>query len=132
MSIITNNIKWIMLVSGALTCSMFFAVIDPQATLMQTFGTSMDGPLVNIVVRSWGMLITLIGAMLILSAFKPHYRTLAITIASISKITFIALVIIYGSQYLTKAGIAIAFDSLVVIVFILYLFTHFKRTPHHE
>jgi hypothetical protein len=110
---------------------MFFAVIAPQAALMQTFGASIDDPLVDIVVRSWGMLITLIGAMLIIGAFKPRYRLLVIAVASLSKITFISLVITYGSQYLDKAGLAIGFDSLVVIAFLLYLLhlkTHLKNT----
>lgn len=110
-----------MLVSGALTCSMIYAAIDPEAALMMTFGASISGPIAEIVVRNWGALITLIGAMLIYGAFEPLHRSLVLVVASISKIVFIGIVLTIGSQYLGKAGVAIAFDSVVVIIFFVYL-----------
>ena len=65
MNFIAAYIKWIMLVSGALTCTMVYAAIAPQAALRATFGETLQGPLAEIVVRNWGALITLMGAMLI-------------------------------------------------------------------
>jgi hypothetical protein len=121
MKLITTHIKWIMLVSGALTCTMFYAAIAPQAALMSTFGASISGPLAEIVVRNWGVLITLVGAMLIYGAFRPIHRTLIIAVATISKMVFIGLVLTIGSQYLGKAGVAIAFDAVVVVLLIVYL-----------
>ena len=100
MKLFTKHIKWIMLVSGALTCTMFYAAIAPQAALLSTFGASISGPLAEIVVRNWGALITLVGAMLIYGAFRPIHRTLIIAVATISKMIFIGLVLAIGSQYL--------------------------------
>ena len=48
-----THIKWIMLVSGALTCTMAYAFIAPQAALMSTFGAALEGPVANVVVRNW-------------------------------------------------------------------------------
>ena len=121
LKIITENIKWIMLVSGVLTCTMIYAAIDPEAALMNTFGASISGPIAEIVVRNWGMLITLVGAMLIYGAIEPLHRSFVLVVASISKIVFIGLVLIIGNQYLDKAGIAIAFDSVIVVIFFIYL-----------
>jgi hypothetical protein len=50
------------------------------------------GPLAEIVVRSWGALIALVGAMLMYGAFQPMARPLILAVASLSKLTFIALV----------------------------------------
>jgi hypothetical protein len=50
---IATSIKWIMIVSGALTCTMFYAAIAPQAALQGTFGETLDGAAANIVVRNW-------------------------------------------------------------------------------
>lgn len=58
MSIFSRSIKWAMLVSGALTCTMIYAVIAHEAALLHTFGASIGGPLAEIVVRNWGALIT--------------------------------------------------------------------------
>ena len=92
MNFVAANIKWIMLLSGALTCTMVYAAIAPQAALRATFGETLEGPLADIVVRNWGALIALVGAMLIYGAFNPAVRSLALTVAGASKLVFIALV----------------------------------------
>jgi hypothetical protein len=120
--IIVANIKWIMLASGVLTCTMIYAAIAPQAALRGTFGETLDGPLAEIVVRNWGVLITLVGAMLIYGAHRPAVRQLVLTIAGISKAIFILLVLAQGGRYLgQQAGIAIAIDAVWVVLFVLYL-----------
>jgi hypothetical protein len=121
MNWIADKIKWIMLVSGLLTCTLFYAVIAPQAALKSTFGDSLEGQLAEIIVRNWGALITLVGIMQIYGAFNPPIRRFVLVIASISKLTFISLVLIYGRQYLGQTGIAIAIDSVMVILFIIYM-----------
>ena len=110
-----------MLVSGALTCTMFYAAIAPQAALRSNFGEELEGSVAQIVVRNWGALIALVGAMLIYGAYHPASRPLALTVASVSKLTFIGLVLVYGQQYLGhQAGIAIAVDFVWVVLFVGY------------
>jgi hypothetical protein len=122
MSWIVANIRWIMLASGALTCTMFYAAVAPQKALRGTFGETLQGPLAEIVVRNWGALIGLVGAMLIYGAFDPPGRPLILTVAALSKLTFIALVLVYGRQYLGhQAGVAVVVDSVVVLLFVVYL-----------
>jgi hypothetical protein len=123
MSWIVANIRPIMILSGVLTLTMVYAVIAPEAALRSTFGESVTGPVANIVVRNWGALIALIGAMLIYAAGKPALRPLALTIAGASKAVFIALVLSHGGRFLPyQAGIAVVVDLLWVVVFAAYLF----------
>jgi uncharacterized protein YacL len=122
MNWIFANIKWIMLVSGILTCTMIFPALAPQAALLATFGATLpEHPLTEIVVRNWGALITLVGAMLIYGAYNPINRSFILLVAGVSKVIFISLVLIFGSQYLGKAGIAVGFDSVVVLLYFAYL-----------
>lgn len=121
MNVIIKNIKWIMLIAGLLTCSMIFAVFAPQAALISMFGESLTEPLAQVIVRSWGFLIFLVGALLIYGAFKPVYRNLALVIASISKIAFISLIVVFGTQYIDKALLTIVLDSVLTIIFLTYL-----------
>lgn len=122
MNSIVANMKWIMIVSGVLTCTMIYAAISPQAALQSTFGESLEGPLAEIVVRNWGVLITLIGAMLIYGAFRPASRTLILIVAGVSKLAFIGLVLGYGSEYLgQQAGFAILLDVGAIALFAAYL-----------
>jgi hypothetical protein len=113
--------KWIMLLAGVLTCTMLYAAVAPQAALRATFGETLEGPLAEIVVRNWGALITLVGAMLIYGAFNPASRPLVLTVAGISKLVFIGLVLAQGAKYLATAGVALAIDLALVTLFALYL-----------
>ena len=122
MNWIVVRMKWIMLVCGVLTCTMIYPAIAPQAALHSTFGASLDGPLAEIVVRNWGVLVALVGAMLVYGAFNPSVRPLVLTVAGLSKLSFILLVLVYGKQYLGHpVRISIAVDLVMVIAFVLYL-----------
>ena len=124
---VNAQMKWVMLVSGVLTCSMIYAAVAPQAALRSTFGETLEGPLAEIVVRNWGALIALIGAMLIYGAFNPRSRPLVLIVAGLSKLIFIALVLTHGPRYLgQQAGVAIAVDSVMVLLFVWHLIT-FRR-----
>jgi len=122
MNWIVAQMKWIMVVSGALTFSMIYAAIAPQAALQSTFGASLEGPLAEIIVRNWGVLIALVGAMLLYGAYQPTSRPLILTLASAGKLTFITLVLLYGTQYLGRqAGMVILIDLVMVSLYLGYL-----------
>lgn len=121
MNLIFSNIKWIMLVSGIITCSMILSALHPTLGLTLTFGETIDGNLANIVVRNWGALIALVGGMLIYGAYNQTNRNLVLVVASISKSTFVLLNLAYGQAYLAKSGAALVFDSILVIIFVAYL-----------
>ena len=121
MNIIITKIKWIMIIAGLLTCSMIFAVFAPQAALISMFGEAISDPLGEVVVRSWGFLIFLMGVLLIYGAFKPVYRNLSLVIVGISTIAFISLILIFGEQYIEKSAVTIIFDSILIALFAFYL-----------
>jgi len=119
---IVVNIRWIMVLSGVLTMTMVYAALAPEAALRSTFGESVSGPVADIVVRNWGALIALVGAMLIYGARKPAVRPMALTVAGASKAMFVALVLSHGGRFLGyQAGSAVLIDVLWIIVFATYL-----------
>ena len=120
-NLITHNIKWLMLIPGIVTCSMIYNTIDPQAGLMQTFGAGMEHPLAEVVVRSWRFLIALVGALMMYGAYQPQSRNLILVIAVVSKLAFILLNLIYGQAYIGTSIVAIAFDSVLVVLYSIYL-----------
>lgn len=129
MAWIVRNIHLIMFVSGALTLTMVYAAVAPEAALRSTFGESLDGPVADVVVRNWGALIGLMGAMLIYGARRPPVRPLALTVAGTSKAIFAVLVLSQGGRFLGyQAGIAIVVDLVWVAVFAVYL-VGVRRTP---
>ncbi len=122
MNWLVGNMKWVMIVSGILTCTMIYAAFMPQAALNSMFGTSLEGPLAEIVVRNWGALITLVGGFLIYGAFHAAQRPLILTFAGISKLVFIVLVLTYGQGFLnSQAGVVILIDLVMLVLYCLYL-----------
>ena len=114
--------QWILLVCGLLTASMIYVAIAPQAALLSIFGESLEGPVADVVVRTWGALIALGGAMLIYVAFRPPSRPLVVTVVGMSKLAFIALVLAHGDRFLAhQAGVAVVADSVMVAFFAAYL-----------
>ena len=114
--------KWIMLVSGLLTCTMFLGLFSPDTSLHSNFGETLEGPLANVIVRNWSALIGLMGFMLIYGAFNASVRKFSLVIAGISKIIFILLVLTAEESFLAfGVGTAVIADSIMVVLYIAYL-----------
>jgi hypothetical protein len=120
--VLVAHMKWVMLVSGLLTCSMIYAVIAPEAAQRRMFGEALDGPLADVIVRNWAALIVIGGVMLIHGAFDPPSRRPILTITALGKAAFIGLVVAQGGRYLSQQAIvAVVCDLVMVVVFISYL-----------
>jgi hypothetical protein len=127
---IVANIRWIMVLSGVLTATMIYAAIAPEAAVLSTFGEVVDEPHAKIIVRNWGALIALVGGMLIYGALVPPVRPLVLIVAGFSKVIFIGLIISEGSRYLRQqAGVAVAIDSVMIMLFAWYLLVSLSRRP---
>jgi hypothetical protein len=132
MNWIAARIKWIMLVSGVLTCTMFYAAIAPEAAVLSMFGAGIEGTVAELIARNWGVLIGLVGVMLIYGAYHPPSRPLALTVAAASKLCFAGLVLSHGQQFLgQQAGISIAVDLVMAVTFVAYLAGGARRSGAH-
>ena len=129
---IAANIKWIMLVAGALTTTMLYAAIAPDAAMRSNFGQTLEGPLAELIVRNWGLLVGLVGLMLIYGAFVPPARRLVLSVAALSKGVFVILLLTVGRDYLDQMiRIAVVVDGLEALLFTAYLLTT-RHAPRPE
>jgi hypothetical protein len=124
---ILRYIKPLMIVSGLLTCTMLFAAADPSGAMLAIFGAPLDGPAAEIVVRNWGVLIGLVGAMLIYGAFRPQVQALVLVVAIVSKLAFAGLVLanmrdLPGGNALIAVGV----DLVWVVLFAWCLVTAWR------
>jgi hypothetical protein len=121
MNFIAINAKWVMIISGVLTTTMFYGLFAPQSALESMFGASFNGDLESIVIRSWSALIGLIGIVLIYGFFNESVRKYSFSIAAFSKLVFVVLVSVYGQQFMAKLAPAVLMDVVVIIVAAVYL-----------
>src|SRR6266513_938436 len=127
---LTTSIKWIMLVAGTLTATMLYTAIAPDAAMQSSFGQTLPGPLAELIVRNWGLLVGLVGLMLIYGAFVPPARRLVLSVAALSKGVFVILLLTVGHDYLGQTiRIAVVVDGLEALLFAAYLLT--TRHPAH-
>lgn len=118
MTWLIDNIHIVLIVSGLLTITMLQFAIAPARSLKSTYGETLEGPLVDLVVRGWGFLIALIGAMLLWAAFHPETRTLAIGAAVASKLFYIGALLAHRKRFL-KGFAAVTAGVDVVMVALL-------------
>jgi hypothetical protein len=122
MQFFVKHFKWIMLVSGVLTCTMLTGLFAPQYLVESNFGEAIEGSAAEIIVRNWSALIGLMGIMLISGAFVRSIRKFCLLIAGISKLIFIMLVLSIGRSYLEQGiGTAVIVDSIMVVLYAVYL-----------
>ena len=113
---------WIMIVGGLLTATMVQAAIAPRFALRSMFGEELTGTLAEILVRNWGVLVTLIGLTLIYGGATASHRSLILAVAIASKIAFILLVLALGRSYLRRpVGLALGVDAVLALLFTLIL-----------
>ena len=111
-------VEWIMIVSGLLTITMVRAAVAPKSTMESMFGASIEDPLGEIIVRNWGVLVTLVGLSLVYGGFSGTVQVPILLVAGASKLAFIGLVFVHGRRYLRNSvGYAIAVDSVFVVLF---------------
>lgn len=129
MNFYVKHFKWLMLASGLLTCTMTLGLFDPQGIQTSTFGENLGGPMAEVLTRNWAALIGLMGIMLIYGAFVEPVRRFALVIAGASKAIFIALILIYGKQFMPHgAGTAVIADSIMIVLYVAYLVLSGRRS----
>lgn len=123
MTLIVDNMQWIMLVAGLLTLTLMQAVFAPKAAMRTLFGEEPEGGAATLVVRSWGLVICLTALFLLYAAFiEPAYRVPAVTLSAAGKLHFVTLVLSQGVRFAQgQAFLAAIVDAIFVILFALYL-----------
>ena len=75
--------------------TVFFA----PSKMADFYGVSIEGDSLMILMRHRGILLGLVGAILIYSAFKREFRVVAVSTALVSKFAFLFLTLISGGDY---------------------------------
>ena len=123
MSILTDNMQWVLLICGLLTCSMIQGVFAPRFTMRAYFGEAPDSPAADALMRSWSALVAFSGLFLIYAGYTPAVREAAVAVVGAGKLFFVVLLLSQPKRFFRgQAVTAIILDSLMVIVFAAYLY----------
>ena len=118
---ITENIQLILVVTGGMTTGTIGFFLFPRFLLQRVFGVEEIGLTMTLVTRHWGLLLSLLGALLVYAAFEPGLRVAVMVVAIIEKIVFAGLVFWGPLKKPCIAKFAAAGDSLMALLYVLYL-----------
>lgn len=123
MGILVDNIQWVLLVCGLMTCSLVQGIVAPKSVWRTWFGEAEPSAGATLLMRSWASLVTFSGLLLIYAAFTPEVRTAALIVVGAGKAMFVALILSDAKRFLKQqAVLAVVVDSLMVVIFATYLF----------
>ena len=119
MAWLASNFHIVLMISGLLTLTMLQFVIAPGRSMRSTYGEALEGPLADVIVRGWGLLIGLTGGMLIWAAYHPETRDLAVGAAVISKVFYMGSLLAKGGRFIKGfAGITVLIDLVMVLLLV--------------
>ena len=115
------SIGWILVASGIITAVVgLAALLFPHLFLRLGFGVESTNPFVFFV-RHWGVLIFVVGALIVYSAYVPEARGPVLVAAAIEKFA-IGLLTFFGPMKRTTTMTAIAIgDGAFAILYVAFL-----------
>ncbi len=113
----------ILFIVGIINLLPVIVFFDPTKTA-KLYGVPIDGESLIILMRHRGILLGLVGSLLIFAAFKPEFRTFAIAVALISKLTFIFLTFT-ATNYTAEVRQVALIDVGAVVLLLAVLGVHF-------
>jgi hypothetical protein len=118
---IVNNIDWILIVSGLGTCSVVSMALAPSFAMRSFFGVVEQGPVVNLIARSWGVMVFCAGLMMVYAAYHAEARLPILLYAIAGKMSFVAMVAATPVFRRQMAAILALLDLLIVALLGWYL-----------
>jgi hypothetical protein len=82
------QIEWILLITGLVTAGALLLFLAPVTMMKVLFGQAPSDALSILIVRHWGLLVFLVGALLAYAAYHAEVRGPAMIVAIAEKVAF--------------------------------------------
>jgi hypothetical protein len=119
---IGSSIVWILIVSGVVTAlAGLGGFLVPVSLLRLVFGVDRPENATAFFVRHWGLLICIVGALVVYSAYAPMTRRPILIAAAIEKAAIVAMVFFGGLKRTPGMTLLAAGDGLFTLLYVAYL-----------
>ncbi|MBI3678300.1 MAG: hypothetical protein HY243_16950 [Proteobacteria bacterium] len=116
---IVDNIRWILILSGVLTCSMLVMAVAPRYANRVIFGEEISHASHGLVSRSWGAMIFASGLMLIYAAYYAEARLPILLYSIAGKLGFVVLVL-SKPHFRKQRAFTMALGDLVIVALLAW------------
>jgi hypothetical protein len=115
------HIELILLITGLATAGVLVVFVAPVPVMKVLFGQAPSDALSLFIVRHWGLLVALVGALLIYAAYHAEVRVPTLIVAIVEKAALVLGVLISPfRQRLTVLAMALA-DAGMSAMYVMYL-----------
>lgn len=124
--IIVDNIRIVLLVSGAFTLAPIIVLLFPTHGPRLLFGVDAPDGLGGLFTRHWSMLASSLGALLVYAAWQPELRAPLMLAAGIEKAGLVGLIgADWRKPYTTGMRPVVICDLAIILVYAIYFFYSF-------
>ena len=109
----------ILLVTGAITCSMIAGVFAPGVVLKYCFLENRPSPAQMLMIQRWFLVVALIGSLIVYAAYQPAIRSTTLTVAIVEKFSIGVLLAANPARNWRLAGIATV-DGIMGALYVGY------------
>ena len=115
------QIEWILLVTGLATAGALVLCLAPVATMKMLFGQAPSDALSILIVRHWGLLVCLVGALLIYAAYHAEIRVPTLIVAIAEKAAFALGVYVSPFRRRPTVLVMALADASMAAMYLMYL-----------
>jgi hypothetical protein len=117
---ITTHIQAILMVTGLATMGAIGAFVAPRRALKLVFSDETPREVTLVLLRHWGLLIFLVGALLVFAAYHPDIQVPAMVMAGVEKIVLAGLVFFGPLKRTTLVTMIAAIDTGFAVLYVLF------------
>jgi hypothetical protein len=115
------HIEVILLVTGLATAGVLVVFVAPVPVMKVMFGQAPSDALSIFIARHWGLLVCLVGALLIYSAYHAEARVPTLIVALVEKVALVLGVLISPFRQRPTALVMALADAIMAAVYLVYL-----------
>lgn len=117
-----NLITIILYISGIFTIMPVLLYFAPHSAAKKMFRFEFSDNMTEFFVRDWGLMVSIFGVLLIVSAHFPEIRTAVLIAAAVNKTAFALLVFLRKKEPFVKGlFFAATLDIIFVILYLLII-----------
>ena len=115
------QIGLILVLTGLATASALVLFLSPVTMMRMLFGQVPSDTLSILIVRHWGLLLGLVGALLVYAAYHPEVRGPTLVVAVVEKVAFVIGVFLSPFHRRPTVLVMALADGGMAAIYLLYL-----------
>jgi hypothetical protein len=118
---LAGHIELILWVTGLATIGAVVVLLAPVPVMKAVFGQVPPDELSLLIARHWGLLVSLVGALLMYAAYHAEVRVPVLTVAIVEKVVIVLGLLLSSFRRRALVLVMVLGDMSMAVVYLFYL-----------